>query len=68
MLSFFVQTKHIIEFLDSQGIQAHDPDNPFAFLLTDGDTLFAFDAESDLIDIGQIYENWGKAGCRELAD
>lgn len=68
MPSFFVQTRHIVEFLASRGIQAHDPDNPFAFFLPGGDTLFAFDAESDLFDIGQIYEDWEKAGCKELAD
>lgn len=61
MPSFFVQTRHIIEFLGSRGIQAHDPDNPFAFLLPNSNTLFAFDAESDLIDIGQIYEDWEKS-------
>lgn len=68
MPSYFVQIGHVIAFLQSRGIRAHDPDNPFAFLLPNGNTLFAFDAESDLIDIGQIYEDWEKAGCGELAD
>ena len=68
MPSYFVQTKHIIEFLQSRGIRAHDLDNPFAFSLPNGNIVFAFDAESDIVDIGQIYEDWEKAGCRELAD
>ena len=69
MPSYFVQTKHILEFLRSRGIRrVHDPDNPFAFIGPSGDLIFILDTTIDIVDIGHIYEDWERANCKEPAD
>ncbi len=68
MLSMFVQSQHVIEFLQSRGYRLDSEGSRFTFSHPYRAGIIQVDMSSDKIQLGLLREDWKKDKCEDLVD
>lgn len=68
MQPLFIQTQHIIQFVESRGYVLDDPNDPFTYVHKYHSGIIQIDSTIDRIDISLLYEDWKTDGYSNLAE